>query len=63
MSIREDSVQNVKQAYGVQDHVIGAFRPVQDVKQGHGVSDNVIGAFKPLQVLIRCATSMVGTKI
>jgi hypothetical protein len=41
-------LQDVKQAYGVQDHVLGAFKPVQDVKLAHGVHDQVLGALGPL---------------
>jgi hypothetical protein len=36
-------LQDVKQAYGVQDHVLGAFKPVQDVKLALGVYDQVLG--------------------
>jgi hypothetical protein len=41
-------LQDVKQAYGVQDHVLGAFKPMQDVKLAHGVHDQVLGALGPL---------------
>jgi hypothetical protein len=53
-------LQDVKQAYGVQDYVLGAFKPVQDVKLDHGVLDLVLGALGPL---CRMKNKLIGSKI
>jgi hypothetical protein len=41
-------VQDLKQVHGLQDHVLGAFKPVQDVNQADKVNGQVFGKFEPL---------------